>query len=129
MLVRYEFKRKIELDSPLAGGLPERFGPFTTRCSRLVRWRQAGVWTKIMNALAAAHGVVGWLVRGFNIHPKISDIWLGPGNALIRIACRLHVVVDAALACSLEQGKSPIVCVEHHSRMLFVRAYPRETQE
>src|SRR5271154_3492150 len=31
-----------------------------------------------------------------------------------RLHRRLHVVVDAALACSLEQGKSPIVRVEHH---------------
>ena len=35
--------------------LPENFGPYTTCYNRFVRWRQAGVWGKIMNALAGAH--------------------------------------------------------------------------
>lgn len=34
--------------------LPGRFGPNTTCYNRFVRWR-AGVWAKIMNALAGAH--------------------------------------------------------------------------
>jgi len=35
--------------------LPDRFGPYTTCYNRFVRWRQAGVWDEIMNALAGAH--------------------------------------------------------------------------
>jgi transposase len=35
--------------------LPEAFGPYTTCYNRFVRWRRAGVWSRIMNALAAAH--------------------------------------------------------------------------
>jgi transposase len=35
--------------------LPDDFGPYTTCYNRFVRWRQAGVWATIMNALAAAH--------------------------------------------------------------------------
>jgi transposase len=35
--------------------LPESFGPYTTCYNRFVRWRRAGVWGKIMNALAGAH--------------------------------------------------------------------------
>jgi transposase len=35
--------------------LPSRFGPYTTCYNRFVRWRRAGVWAKIMNALAGAH--------------------------------------------------------------------------
>ena len=31
-----------------------------------------------------------------------------------RLHRRLHVVVDAAPACTLEQGKGPVVGVEHH---------------
>jgi transposase len=31
------------------------FGPYTTRYNRFVRWRRAGVWGKIMDALAGAH--------------------------------------------------------------------------
>ncbi len=35
--------------------LPESYGPYTTCYNRFVRWRQAGVWDKILRALAAVH--------------------------------------------------------------------------
>jgi transposase len=35
--------------------LPETYGPRTTCYNRFVRWRQAGVWDQIMDALAAGH--------------------------------------------------------------------------
>jgi transposase len=35
--------------------LPESFGPYTTCYNRFVRWRRAGVWGKIMDALTRAH--------------------------------------------------------------------------
>jgi transposase len=35
--------------------LPENFGPYTTCYNRFVRWRRAGVWDQIMNALTADH--------------------------------------------------------------------------
>jgi transposase len=35
--------------------LPEALGPCTTCDMRFVRWRQAGVWSRIIDALAAAH--------------------------------------------------------------------------
>jgi transposase len=35
--------------------LPQAFGPYTTCYNRFVRWRRAGVWRRIMNALSAAH--------------------------------------------------------------------------
>ena len=35
--------------------LPSPFGPYTTCYNRFVRWRRAGVWSRIMDALAAAH--------------------------------------------------------------------------
>ena len=35
--------------------LPETYGPCTTCHNRFVRWRRAGVWDRIMEALAAAH--------------------------------------------------------------------------
>ena len=37
--------------------LPESYGPRTTCYNRFVRWRQAGVWDRIMDALAAGHDV------------------------------------------------------------------------
>ena len=35
--------------------LPEMFGPYTTCYNRFVRWQRAGVWGRIIDALAAAH--------------------------------------------------------------------------
>lgn len=35
--------------------LPERYGPRTTCYNRLVRWRKAGVWDRLMDAITAAH--------------------------------------------------------------------------
>jgi transposase len=35
--------------------LPQSFGPYTTCYNRFVRWRRAGVWSRIMDASAAAH--------------------------------------------------------------------------
>ena len=35
--------------------LPEAFGPYTTCYNRFVRWRRAGVWSRIIDALATAH--------------------------------------------------------------------------
>ena len=32
--------------------LPDNFGPYTTCYNRFVRWRRAGVWSRIINALA-----------------------------------------------------------------------------
>jgi transposase len=29
--------------------LPQEFGPYTTCCNRFVRWRRAGVWSRIMD--------------------------------------------------------------------------------
>lgn len=35
--------------------LPETYGAYTTCYNRFVRWRRAGVWDRIMEALAAVH--------------------------------------------------------------------------
>ena len=36
-------------------GLPASYGPRTTCYNRFVRWRRAGVWERIMNAVGARH--------------------------------------------------------------------------
>ena len=38
--------------------LPERYGPPTTCYNRFVRWRRAGLWDRIIDALAAADDTV-----------------------------------------------------------------------
>src|ERR1700719_1580380 len=42
--------------------LPDNFGPYTTCYNRFVRWRRAGVWTKIMSALADAHDAAAQMI-------------------------------------------------------------------
>jgi transposase len=40
--------------------LPESYGPYTTCYNRFVRWRKAGIWDQIMEALAAGYGYCRW---------------------------------------------------------------------
>ena len=35
--------------------LPERYGPYTTVYNRFNRWRKAGVWDRMMDAIVKAH--------------------------------------------------------------------------
>ncbi len=35
--------------------LPDRYGPCTTCYNRFVRWRKAGVWDRLMDAITAAY--------------------------------------------------------------------------
>jgi len=35
--------------------LPERYGPYTTVYDRFNRWRKAGIWDKLMDAIVKAH--------------------------------------------------------------------------
>jgi transposase len=35
--------------------LPERYGPYTTVYNRFNRWRKAGIWDRMMDAIVKAH--------------------------------------------------------------------------
>jgi transposase len=35
--------------------LPERYGPYTTAYNRFNRWRKAGIWDRLMDAIIKAH--------------------------------------------------------------------------
>ena len=35
--------------------LPERYGPYTTVYNRFNRWRKAGIWDRLMDAVVNAH--------------------------------------------------------------------------
>ena len=46
--------------------LPERYGPWQTVASRFYRWRKAGVWQRILEALqqhADAEGRLDWQIH------------------------------------------------------------------
>jgi transposase len=52
--------------------LPDIFGPHTTCYNRFVRWRRAGVWGKIMNALAGAHNAAVQMIDTSKIHAVVD---------------------------------------------------------
>jgi transposase len=54
--------------------LPPAFGPYTTCYNRFVRWRRAGVWGRIIDALAAAHDVA---VQMIDISTALATGWSG----------------------------------------------------
>jgi transposase len=35
--------------------MPERYGPYTTAYNRFNRWRKAGIWDRLMDAIMQAH--------------------------------------------------------------------------
>jgi transposase len=35
--------------------LPERYGPYTTVYNRFIRWRKAGIWDRMLDAIVKAH--------------------------------------------------------------------------
>ena len=47
--------------------LPEGCGPHTTCYNRFVRWRRAGVWDQIMDALAASHDSAVQMIDTSNV--------------------------------------------------------------
>ena len=64
--------------------LPDNFGPYTTCYNRFVRWRRAGVWGGIMNALAATHDPVA-ILRHATISKKSGECypWRYPCSFMI----------------------------------------------
>jgi transposase len=81
--------------------LPEVYGPRTTCYNRFVRWRRAGIWTSIMNALAAAHdGAVKMIDTSMvRVHQHAASISNSGNQAVGRsrggLTSKLHAVVDA----------------------------------
>ena len=81
--------------------LPEGCGPHTTCYNRFVRWRRAGVWDRIMDALAAAHDAAVQMIDTsvVRVHQhgaciagnKQQDMGRSRGG----LTSKIHAVVDA----------------------------------
>jgi transposase len=61
--------------------LPHEFGPYTTCYNRFVRWRRAGVWANIMNALAAHDTAVQMIDRQSSACISTVPASLGTGDS------------------------------------------------
>jgi transposase len=81
--------------------LPESYGPPTTCYNRFVRWRQAGVWDRIMNALSTAHDAAVQMIDTsvVRVHQHGVSIAGGAKQHMGRsrggLTSKIHAVVDA----------------------------------
>ena len=65
--------------------LPDCYGPRTTCYNRFVRWRRAGVWERIMHALAADHDAAVQMI-------DTSIVRMGRSRG--GLTSKIHAVVD-----------------------------------
>jgi transposase len=80
--------------------LPQGFGPYTTCYNRFVRWRRAGVWNRIMEAVAAAHDAAVQMIDTsiVRVHQHAACIARNKRQSMGRsrggLSCKIHAVVD-----------------------------------
>src|SRR5437016_10353149 len=80
--------------------LPDKFGPYTTCYNRFARWRRAGVWIKIMNALAAAYDPAVQMIDTsiVRVHQHAASIARNKRQSMGRspggLTSKIHAVVD-----------------------------------
>jgi transposase len=80
--------------------LPDNFGPYTTCYNRFVRWRRAGVWAKIMSALAGAHDAAVQMIDTsiVRVHQHGACITGNRRQSMGRsrggLTSKIHAVVD-----------------------------------
>ena len=81
--------------------LPDDFGPYTTCYNRFVRWRRAGVWAKIMNALAGVHDAAVQMIDTsiVRVHQHGACITRNRRQSMGRsrggLTSKIHALVDA----------------------------------
>jgi len=80
--------------------LPASFGPYTTCYNRFVRWRRAGVWSRIMDALAAPHDAAVQMIDTsiVRVHQHAACIACNKRQSMGRsrggLTSKIHAVVD-----------------------------------
>jgi transposase len=80
--------------------LPDNFGPYTTCYNRFVRWRQAGIWAKIMSALIGAHDAAVQMIDTsiVRVHQHGACITRNRRQSMGRsrggLTSKIHAVVD-----------------------------------
>src|SRR6267154_1597678 len=81
--------------------LPDKFGPYTTCYNRFARWRRAGVWIKIMDALAAAYDPAVQMIDTsiVRVHQHAASIAHNKRQSMGRsrggLTSKIHAVVDS----------------------------------
>lgn len=81
--------------------LPDHFGPYTTCYNRFVRWRRAGVWGRIIDALAVAHDATVQMIDTsiVRVHQHGACITRNKRQSMGRsrggLTSKIHAVVDS----------------------------------
>ena len=92
--------------------LPDIYGPRTTCYNRFVRWRQAGVWDRIMDALAAAHDAAVQMIDTSIVRAHQHGACIAGngeqhmGRSRGGLTSKVHAVVDA-IGLPLRPGLAP----------------------
>lgn len=80
--------------------LPESFGPYTTCYNRFVRWRMAGVWDQILDALTTSHDAAVQMIDTsvVRVHQHGACIAANKEQLMGRsrggLTSKIHAVVD-----------------------------------
>jgi transposase len=81
--------------------LPDGYGPHTTCYNRFVRWRRAGVWDQIMDALTTTHNAAVQIIDTsiVRVHQQGACVADNRGQHMGRsrggLTSKIHAVVDA----------------------------------
>ena len=80
------------------GGVSERYGPYTTAYNRFNRWRKAGIWDRLMDAVTKAHdGQVQMIDSSIvRVHHHASGV-----------KKRVEIVVSDAVVAGLRPRSTP----------------------
>jgi transposase len=83
------------------GDLPAAFGPYTTCYNRFVRWRRAGVWGRMIDALAAAHDAAVQMIDTSIVRVRQHGACItrnqrqSMGRSRGGLTSKIHAVVDS----------------------------------
>jgi transposase len=97
--------------------LPEAFGPYTTCYNRFVRWRRAGVWGRIIDALAAAHDAAVQMIDTsiVRVHQLLSCVHLQNTWAFASISGVPRFCICASMVLTFWSCRvRPLRRVTHH---------------
>ncbi len=81
--------------------LPRNWGPYTTAYNRFVRWRRAGVWSRIIGALATTHDASVQMIDTsiVRVHQHAACVARNRSQSMGRsrggLSSKIHAVVDA----------------------------------
>src|SRR6516162_5122595 len=109
--------------------LPDDFGPYTTCYNRFVRWRRAGVWGRIMDALATAHDAsVQMIDTSIVVHQHGACIIRNRNQSMGRsrggLTSKIHAVVGTnglpvRLALTAGEAHDNRLADKLHARLKF----------